>query len=158
MDYLTATNFIEMNDKMLFPNKKYTKTEIISTISSLPDESTAILSKLPLRKPAMAQILAMVSLDRYYLGDFGKALIKSLTLNGFMVWWVIDIFTAQNRCRTYNCENLMKSLSDPSVAQKLIKQDKTIQDGISTAKKYAPLAKELAKETKALRDSFMDIN
>ena len=158
MDYIKTTKYIEQNDKMLFPNKKYSKTEIISTISSLPDETTNVLNKLPMRKPAVAQILALFGLDRYYLGDIGKGLLKSLTLNGVMIWWIADIFTAQNRCRTYNCKNLMKSLSDPAIAQNLIKQEETIQSGINTAKKYAPIAKEVVKGAKSIRDSFGDIN
>ncbi|MBQ8784704.1 MAG: TM2 domain-containing protein [Alphaproteobacteria bacterium] len=158
MDYITTTKFIEQNDKNLFPNKEYTKTEIVATLSTMPDETTSVLNKFPMRNPKIAQVLALFGLDRYYLGDIVKGLIKSMTLNGFMIWWVVDIFTAQSRCRTYNCKNLMKSLSDPSIAQNLIKQEETIQNGINTAKKYAPVAKEIVKGAKSIRDSFGDIN
>ncbi len=155
MEYIKVENYINQNEKLLFPNKKYTRTELTEALVMAPDELESVVFSMPLRKPLITAILAWLGcFDHFYLGNIVKGFIKAMTLNGFLIWWIIDIFTATNRCRTYNCKNLMSALSDPAIAERLNKQDEIVQNAVNTGKKYAPVAKEVIKGAKEIRDGF----
>lgn len=155
MEYIKVENYIKQNEKLLFPNKKYTRNELTEALIMVPDELESVVFNMPLRKPIIATILAWFGcFDQFYLGSIVKGFVKAMTLNGFLIWWIIDIFTASSRCRNYNCENIIKALSDVSVAEKLVKEKETVQNVVNTGKKYAPVAKEVVKGVKEIRNGF----
>lgn len=47
-------------------------------------------------------ILAVLSWDRFWLGDIGLGVLKLITAGGCGIWWLVDIFTAGSRCDNYN--------------------------------------------------------
>ena len=154
MEYLKVENYIKKNENLLFPNKEYTRAELIEALVMAPDELESIVFSMPLRKPLVAQTLSFVGLDRYYLGDVVKGLIKNLTLNGLLIWLFVDVCTAMKRCRTYNCKNLMEALADPTIAERLNKENELVQNAVNTGKKYAPVAKEIIKGAKEIGKGF----
>lgn len=154
MEYIKVENYIKQNEKLLFPNKKYTRNELTEALVMAPEELESVVFSMPLRKPIVAQLLSFVGLDRYYLGEIVKGLIKNMTINGFLIWLFVDELTAMNRCRTYNCKNLMETLSNPAVTERLNKENEIVQNVVNTGKKYAPVAKEAIKGAKEIRDGF----
>lgn len=154
MEYLKVENYIKQNEKLLFPNKSYTRAELIEALVMAPDELESVVFNMPLRKPFVAQVLSFVGLDRYYLGDIVKGLIKNLTLNGFLIWLFVDECTAMKRCRTYNCKNLMEALADPTIAERLNRENELLKNAVNTGKKYAPVAKEVMKGAKEIGKGF----
>ena len=51
------------------------------------------------RKPVPYQVVLLLSLtlgwlgiDRYYLGKIGTGILKTITLGGVGIWWIIDVF------------------------------------------------------------------
>lgn len=47
-------------------------------------------------------ILAVIGWDRFWLGDIGMGVLKYITIGGCGIWWLVDIFTAGNRCDDFN--------------------------------------------------------
>jgi hypothetical protein len=55
-------------------------------------------------------ILAIFCFDRFWLGDIGMGILKYLTGGGCGIWWLIDLFTAKNRCDNYNRQKAVELL------------------------------------------------
>lgn len=55
-------------------------------------------------------ILALLGFDRFWLGDIGLGVLKYFTAGGCGIWWLIDLFTAKNRCDDYNRGKAMEIL------------------------------------------------
>ena len=49
-----------------------------------------------------ATILAILSYDRFWLGQTALGLLKIFTFGGLFWWYLIDIFTAAGRADEYN--------------------------------------------------------
>ena len=68
------------------------------------------IPRRPFRRPAAVLVLAIVGVERFFLGQTGLAILKlvsTLLLIG-IVWWIADVFTAQNRARNYNFKLFMQ--------------------------------------------------
>ncbi len=154
MEQIKVFKFLEENKELLFPNKEYTQEYVENMLLAAPDSFERVMKRFPLRKPSTVQLTAIVSLDRYYLGDFVKALLKTLTFGCFGIWWIADIMSAKTRCRTYNCKKIVEAVDDPSVAEKLHKTDSRIDKTIQTVKTVAPIAKTLKDGMGEVRDTF----
>jgi TM2 domain-containing membrane protein YozV len=149
MDQIKVTAFLEQNKDFLFPNKKYTNMDVENTLMAAPDEFEMYMSSIPLRKPATVQIISVfpgsLGVDRFYLGEIGKGILKYVTFAGFGIWWIADIISAKDRCRAYNCKKLMDAVKDPSVIAQMQNIDSKISRTVAAAKKFAPVAKEIAR-------------
>ncbi len=88
------------------------------------------------------------------MGDFKKGILKFLTVGGMLIWWFVDLFSAQKRCRTCNCKNLMNAINDPAVLKDLKRTDEAISKAVTVGTVVAAGTKEIAKGTKEVRDTF----
>ena len=106
-----AIEFLKKNNEYLFPNGMYTETEIEKALTNAPDSFELTMNSIPFRNPKTIQIISVfpgsLGVDRFYLGDIAKGLLKYITFGGFGIWWIVDIFSAKERCRAYNCKKLM---------------------------------------------------
>ena len=147
MEQTTISQFLSANKDFLFPNKEYTKVDIELALLPVPDQYASHLNNISFRSPTTALIISALlgssGIDRFYMGDIGKGILKFITSGGLGVWWIIDIFSIKERCRIYNCEKLLNAISDPETQTQSTTNKPEI--GMDTVKKYAPVAKEVAK-------------
>ena len=161
MEQLKIAEFLEENTDFLFPNNVYTELEVEDFLLNAPDSFEAIMKTISFRNPSVLQIISIfpgsLGVDRFYLGEIGKGILKYFTFGGVGIWWIADIVSAKSRCRAYNCKKLISAINDPYVVAKMNTVDSKISQGIDAARKYAPVAKELAKGAKDIGKTF-DVN
>lgn len=152
MEQLKVAKFLEQNKDFLFPNKEYTEERIEQILLDAPDDFELYMNSIPFRKPSMVQIIAVfpgsLGVDRFYLGEIGKGVLKYFTFGGFGIWWIKDIISAKDRCRAYNCKKLMDAIHNPSTIAQMQNVDNKISQTAKTAKAFAPVIKEIVKGAK----------
>ncbi|MGC8842521.1 MAG: TM2 domain-containing protein [bacterium] len=50
----------------------------------------------------LSVLLGAYGVDRFYVGDITLGIIKLLTLGGFLIWWIVDLFLIMGRADEYN--------------------------------------------------------
>lgn len=112
-----------MNSEYLawfYDNEEYFSDEgknIILQSLEVCDESTfQQITKLKLKEPGTAVLLALFCVDRFYLKSTLLGFLKIITLGGFFIWNIIDIFTATKRAKAYNNKSVLQVLN-PSAVQ-----------------------------------------
>lgn len=158
MEQLKVVQFLEQNKECLFPNKEYSDMDVENALMAAPDGFEMSMRAIPFRKPSTVQIISVfigsLGVDRFYLGEIGKGILKYFTFGGFGIWWIKDIISAKDRCRAYNCKKLMDAVNDPSVIAQMQNVDSKISQTVATAKKFAPVAKEIVKGAKDIGSTF----
>ncbi len=158
MEQLKVLNFLEKNKDVLFPNDTYSEDELESALLDAPDLFELSLNGIPFKNPSTVQIIAFfpgsLGVDRFYLGDIGKGILKYFTFGGFGIWWIKDIITAKTRCRTYNCKKILDALNDPSVIAAMQANDAKLQNAVETGKKALPVVKAVFKGLKDIGSTF----
>ena len=158
MDQLKAFKFLEQHKDLLLPNKEYTDQDVEDALLAAPDDFELTMRGLTFRNPLTVQIISVLvgslGVDRFYLGDIAKGVLKYFTFGGFGIWWLVDIFSAKDRCRAYNCKKLMTAVNNPSVVARMQNVDSKIGQAVAVAKKFAPAAKEIAKGIKDVGSTF----
>ena len=46
--------------------------------------------------------LGGLGVDRFMLGETGIGVVKLITAGGLGIWWLIDLFSIENKTREYN--------------------------------------------------------
>ncbi|MGN0561295.1 MAG: TM2 domain-containing protein [Candidatus Fimenecus sp.] len=158
MEQVKAFGFLEEQKDFLFPNKVYSETEVEQALLEAPEAFAEIMKTIPFRKPSTVKLISILvgslGVDRFYLGDVKKGIIKYFTFGGFGVWWIKDFLSAKDRCRAYNCEKLLAAIQDPSVVAQMQRMDASIDKAVQVAKAAAPLAKDLKDGLGDVRDTF----
>ena len=159
MDQITVANFMEQNKDFLFPNSTCSQVKLENALLNAPDGFEFYLSNFPFRKPSTVQIISVfpgsLGVDRFYLGDIGKGILKYFTFAGLGIWWIADIISAKDRCRAYNCKKLLEAVDNPTVIANMQNADSKLRNVTATAQKIAPLAKDLVKD---VAKGVQDIN
>lgn len=158
MDQLKVVEFLEQNKDYLFPNKEYTDMDVENALMAAPEGFEMSMRSIPFRKPSTVQIISVfpgsLGVDRFYLGETGKGILKYFTFGGFGIWWIADIISAKDRCRAYNCKKLMDAVNDPSVIARIQNIDNKIGQTVASVKNFAPVAKEIVKGAKDIGSTF----
>lgn len=158
MEQVKVIEFLEKNKDFLFPNKEYSDMDLENALLTASDSFEYMMNSIPFRKPSTVQFISFfpgsLGVDRFYLGDIVKGILKYFTFGGFGIWWIADMISAKNRCRAYNCKKLMSAINDPSIAAQMQNTDAKINNAVDTAKKFAPVAKEIVKGAKDIGKTF----
>lgn len=158
MEQLQVVEFLENNKDYLFPNKEYSETEVENALTAAPDSFEMMMNSIPFRKPSTVKFIAFfpgsLGVDRFYLGDIAKGILKYFTFAGLGIWWIADIISAKDRCRAYNCKKLITALNDPSVISEMQNTDAKINNAVDTAKRAAPIAKQIVQGAKDIGKTF----
>ncbi len=60
------------------------------------------------KDPAAALILGILfgylGVDRFYVGQIGLGVFKLLTVGGFLIWWIVDLFLIMDAAKQRNVE------------------------------------------------------
>ncbi len=81
-------------------------------LESIPDDKAFIVQTISFQKPDFILIIAIVlGWERFWLNDVVLGIIKIITCYGCFLWWLIDIFSAKSRARTYNYKKFVQVTS-----------------------------------------------
>lgn len=154
MEQLRVFRFLEEHKSVLFPNKRYSEEKLEEILMAVPDEYEGIMRSMPFRNPSTVQIISIfvgsLGVDRFYLGDVKSGILKYFTFGGFGIWWIMDILSAKERCRAYNCQKIVEAISTPAVAANMRSADIDFNKAVQFAKAAAPVVK-------AAKDGMKDV-
>lgn len=159
MNELTVFRFLEEKKDYLFPNDMCSEMDLENALLIAPDSFEYQLKTISLRDPSKLKLIAIfpgsLGVDRFMLGDVKNGILKYFTLAGLGIWWIVDIFSAKNRCRAYNCKNIMNALANPSfAAQSSSKFQAGFDAAVNIGKSVAPIVKSMAQDAKDIGSTF----
>ena len=71
---------------------------IRESLMKMDENQFLVVSSTSYRDPTMIVLIAVfLGWERFFLDDVGMGIAKVLTCYGLGIWWLIDIFTAQER-------------------------------------------------------------
>ena len=77
-------------------------------LEKMDDDKFIILQGTEFQQPSTIFLISvLVGWDRFWLDDIGLAILKLVTLNGCMIWWVFDIISAKKRAKAYNLKKFL---------------------------------------------------
>ena len=83
-------------------------------IEDLPDERFDEICAINYKSPTTALIFSILlgpfGVDRFYLGEIGKGILKLFTLGFCFIGLILDILSAQKRAHAYNLRLLEMTL------------------------------------------------
>lgn len=101
-------SFVMKNGECFEP---FQLTSIKEELEKVTDDKAPIILGLSFQKPTIILIISiLLGWDRFFLDDIGLGLIKVLTCNGCLIWWVIDIVSAKRRTYEYNLKKIQDTL------------------------------------------------
>ena len=78
------------------------------------DEFSKTISMLNLKSPMTGLILGLflggLGVDRFYKGDIGLGILKIVTLGGFGIWILVDLFIVGKGIRKDNLQKVMMAI------------------------------------------------
>lgn len=158
MDQLTVVQYLEENKDFLFPNKKYNELDVERELMAAPDGFEVAMRSIPFRKPSTLKLIAIfpgiLGVDRFYMGEIVRGILKYFSFGGVGIWWIADIISAKERCRAYNCKKLMEAVNNPLIIAQMQAFDQKVNRGVDNAKKWAPVLGAAVKGAKDIRDTF----
>lgn len=72
-------------------------------LEQMEDSKLFLIQGTEFQKPSTILLIAiLLGWERFWLDDIGLGLLKLVTCYGCMIWWLVDIFTANDRAKKYN--------------------------------------------------------
>lgn len=116
---LTDEERAEQIDIFLAQNRKYLPKKKIGAIREtlMGLNETRLRSVLmsaddEFKNPTMVFVISLffggLGVDRFMIGEAGWGILKLITVGGFGVWYLVDLFIIQNKTRNYNYKELME--------------------------------------------------
>ena len=103
MEKTKVDQFIMINGKN-FPETMI--PQIKAKLETLDPSKESMLMATEWKSPTVAFVLAFLlghlGVDRFWLGETGTGVAKLLTCGGFLIWNLIDLFTAFERAKKCN--------------------------------------------------------
>ena len=89
--------------------------KIQNILESVPEEYATLVLGTEFKKPTTALIISFLGgglgIDRFYLGQTGKGILKLITCGGFSIWAIIDLFIIMGAAREYNTNKLISIIN-----------------------------------------------
>ncbi len=149
MQQIEAVKFLEENKYFLFPNNLYTDKQVEEALLSVSDFYEMSIRSVKFKDPGTLQIISVIpgslGVDRFYLGEIALGALKYISFAGFGVWWIADILSAKNRCRTYNCKKLMETVSSVSNSVLNKKSNIDLNSVVNTEKEAESIVNDALK-------------
>lgn len=79
-------------------------------LEKMTDDQFIAVHGLNYWDPTIILVIAiLLGWERFFLNDIGLGVLKLVTFYGLGIWWLIDLFTAQDRARKYNTKRFMEA-------------------------------------------------
>ena len=90
-------------------------SKIQNKLESIPEEYAIPVLGTEFKKPTTALIISFLGgglgIDRFYLGQTGKGILKLITCGGFGIWSIIDLFLIMGATREYNTNKIINVMN-----------------------------------------------
>lgn len=98
-----------LSNKQMFPDEKimYIREKMLAMDESRFGMVDSVSFKNPTAVLLISIFIGWLGIDRFMLGDVGLGIAKLLTVGGFGVWWIIDIFLTYKKAREQNFAKIM---------------------------------------------------
>jgi hypothetical protein len=101
--------FIGMNAENFTPQDLMIIKE---KLEKMEDDKLFLLQGTEFQKPSTIFLIAILfGLERFWLDDVGLGIVKIVTFNGCLIWWLVDIFSAKERAKKYNFKKFTQATS-----------------------------------------------
>jgi hypothetical protein len=81
-------------------------------LEKMDDDKFYLIQGVELQKPSTIFLIAiLLGWERFWLDDVGLGILKIVTFNGCLIWWLVDIFSAKERAKKYNYSKIGKIIS-----------------------------------------------
>lgn len=108
MDKAKIDLFISANSEKFEPAALLA---IRSKMEGLTDDQFVLLQSVSYQNPTTILLIAIfLGLDRIFLNDIALGILKVITCYGFMIWYLVDIFSATDRTKKYNYKKFNDTL------------------------------------------------
>ena len=91
MEQSKVIEFLSKNKEFIYGEEECSK-DIINALLNVPEDFLPQLNRLPFRNPSTVWMISIfpgiLGVDRFYLGDFKKGIIKYFTFGLFGIWWI----------------------------------------------------------------------
>jgi hypothetical protein len=105
-----------INNWLIVNSNKFSVPQVLIVKSILENAKTTNLNlilNIKLVNPNNILLLAIfLNIDRFFLNDYLKGILKFITGGGFAIWWLIDIFTAKKRAQEYNFNLIQNAITN----------------------------------------------
>lgn len=122
--------------------------KIQSKLESVPEESATLVLGTEFKKPTTSLIISFLGgglgIDRFYLGQTGKGILKLITCGGFGFWAIIDLFIIMGATKEYNTNKLISIIN--RVVPKKSAQPSVPSPAQSSVQSYQPATEQPATE------------
>jgi len=100
--------FIGLNAENFHPQDLVALRE---RLEQMDDDKYYLLVGIELQKPTIILLIAvLLGWERFWLDDIGLGILKILTCYGCLIWWLVDIFSARDRAKSYNFRKITERL------------------------------------------------
>ena len=90
------------------------RAQIREKVESMTDEKAIMLSAIGFRSPTTLWLLAFLignwGIHCFMLRDTVGGIIRILTFDFFLIFWIMDLFTTKSRARKFNTNLIMQYL------------------------------------------------
>ena len=101
--------YIGLNAENFHPQDLMTLKE---QLEQTGEDKYFLLMGTELQKPSTILLIAiLLGWERFWLEDIGLGILKIVTFQGCGIWWLVDIFSAKDRAKSYNFQKITKVLS-----------------------------------------------
>ncbi len=96
-------------NKQMFPDEKimYIREKMLA----MDDSRFGMVDSITFKNPTVVLIVSILvgwlGIDRFMVGDIGLGVLKFITMGGFFVWWIVDIFVTYKKAREQNFAKIM---------------------------------------------------
>ena len=99
--------------------KKFTPSDLARIKSMIPELSDQQLQMImsgnykdPTTMLIISVLLGGLGVDRFMLGETGLGVLKLVTGGGLGIWWLVDLFSIENRTKTYNMKQFEEAVKN----------------------------------------------
>lgn len=81
-------------------------------LEAMPEQNAPMLQTINFSNPTTILLIAiLLGWERFFINDIGLGVLKVLTCQGCGIWWLIDIFSANERARKFNYQKFMQAMA-----------------------------------------------
>jgi len=107
-------NNSKINNFLASNAKNFRQEDLVFIQEKLKEADETIWFKLQyanFKNPTTIWLMSFVGFDRFYLNDMILGILKLITLQGYLIWGIVDTSTAKSRAKKFNFNEFLRIYS-----------------------------------------------